>query len=147
MTDSVREMVEDTFVSSSEPSEAADTTGFTTPDGIDRVFKPKKRAVVVGFGMVGIAFVEKLLKYDLESGRDEWEVAVFGEEPHIAYNRVGLTQYFSHRSIENLHLNPLEWYSSFAKGKLTYHTSDAVVFHRCQVEIHYDCEGSGLPLR
>jgi len=87
---------------------------------------PKKRAAVVGLGMVGIAFVEKLLKYDLEGGRDEWEVTVFGEEPHVAYNRVGLTQYFSNRSIEALYLNPLEWYSSHTKGKLTYHTSDAV---------------------
>ncbi|PWZ01235.1 putative nitrite reductase [Testicularia cyperi] len=87
----------------------------------------RKRACVVGLGMVGIAFVEKLLKYDLEGGRDEWEVTVFGEEPHIAYNRVGLTQYFTHRSTESLYLNPLEWYSSHAKNKLAYHTSDPVV--------------------
>jgi nitrite reductase (NAD(P)H) len=86
----------------------------------------KKRAAVIGLGMVGISFIEKLLKYDLDSGRDEWEVTVFGEEPYIAYNRVGLTQYFSDRSTESLYLNPLEWYSSHAKGKLTYHTSNLV---------------------
>lgn len=87
----------------------------------------KKRAVVVGLGMVGIAFIEKLLKLDLQGGRDEWEIIAFGEEPHIAYNRVGLTQYFTNRSIEALYLNPLEWYSSHSKGKLTYHLSDPVV--------------------
>ena len=38
--------------------------------------KPKKKAVIVGLGMVGIAFVEKLLQYDLDGGRDEWEVTV-----------------------------------------------------------------------
>jgi nitrite reductase (NAD(P)H) len=72
----------------------------------------RKRAVVVGLGMVGIAFIEKLLKYDLQGGRDEWEIIAFGEEPHIAYNRVGLTQYFTNRSLEALYLNPLDWYSS-----------------------------------
>lgn len=50
-----------------------------------------------------------------------------GEEPHIAYNRVGLTTYFEQRSAEALYLNPLEWYSSHAPGKLAYHTSDPVV--------------------
>ncbi len=54
--------------------------------------KTRKKACVVGLGMVGIAFIEKLLKYDLQNGRDEWEITVFGDEPHIAYNRVGLTQ-------------------------------------------------------
>ncbi|KAL6874343.1 putative nitrite reductase [Trichoderma longibrachiatum] len=89
--------------------------------------RSRRRVAVVGLGMVGIAFIEKLLKYDLDSGRDEWEVTVFGEEPYIAYNRVGLTQYFTHRSTESLYLNPLEWYSSHAEGKLMYHTSDRVV--------------------
>lgn len=50
-----------------------------------------------------------------------------GEEPHIAYNRVGLTSYFQTRDPEALHLNPLSWYTSHAPGKLTYHTSDMVV--------------------
>lgn len=89
--------------------------------------KKYKKCVVVGFGMVGIAFVEKLLKYDLEGGRDEWQVIVIGEEPHLAYNRVGLSTYWEKTSVEELYLNPLEWYSSHAPGKLSYHTSDQVV--------------------
>lgn len=113
--------------------ELAMQTRATTPETTPGT-RTRKRAVVVGLGMVGIAFVEKLLKYDIESGRDEWEVLVFGEEPHIAYNRVGLTQYFANRSIEALYLNPLAWYSSHAKGKLTYHTSDAVISIRADVK-------------
>ncbi|SAM84565.1 uncharacterized protein UBRO_05849 [Ustilago bromivora] len=113
-----------------EPSEvtssASGSTRATTPE-LALTSKTRKKACVVGLGMVGIAFIEKLLKYDLQGGRDEWEITVIGEEPHIAYNRVGLTQYFSNRSIESLYLNELEWYSSHAKGKLTYHTSDLVV--------------------
>lgn len=50
---------------------------------------------------------EKLLKLD---ARDrEYDIVVIGEEPHVAYNRVGLTSFFEHRKVENLYLNPLEW--------------------------------------
>ncbi|UZJ56569.1 hypothetical protein CBS101457_005889 [Exobasidium rhododendri] len=87
----------------------------------------KQRCVVIGLGMVGIAFIEKLLKYDIDGGRDEWEVTVIGEEPHLAYNRVGLSTYWEKKDPETLYLNPLEWYKSHAPGKLTYHTSDPVV--------------------
>ena len=86
----------------------------------------RKRIVVVGLGMVGIAFMyvatnsiflqpllmlvtnsEKLLKMD--SKRREYDVIVIGEESHLAYNRVGLTSFFQHRQAENLYLNPREW--------------------------------------
>ena len=49
----------------------------------------RKRVVVVGLGMVGIAFVEKLMKLDAK--RQEYEVIIIGEESHLAYNRVGKT--------------------------------------------------------
>ena len=113
------------WTASGPGSSASGSTGITTPELVLPA-KNRKRACVVGLGMVGIAFIEKLLKYDLQGGRDEWEVIVFGEEPHIAYNRVGLTQYFANRSVESLYLNELGWYSSHAKGKLSYHTSDQV---------------------
>lgn len=51
---------------------------------------------------------EKLLKLDARTR--EFEVIVIGEEPHLAYNRVGLTSFFAHRDVEQLHLNPLSWY-------------------------------------
>lgn len=87
----------------------------------------KKHCVVVGLGMVGIAFIEKLLKYDLEGGRNEWRITVLGEEPHLAYNRVGLSTYWEKSCPEELYLNPLEWYESHLPGKLTFHTGDPVV--------------------
>lgn len=85
----------------------------------------RKKVVVVGLGMVGISFMyvvgmretqnedangyhsEKLMKYDVK--RREYDVIVIGEEPHLAYNRVGLTSFFQHRKVENLYLNPKEW--------------------------------------
>lgn len=53
---------------------------------------------------------EKILKYD--TGH-QYEILVIGEEAHLGYNRVGLTQYFEHRKIEQLYLNPPEWVSNY----------------------------------
>lgn len=50
---------------------------------------------------------EKVLKLDVK--RREYDIIVVGEEPHLAYNRVGLTSFFQHREVENLYLNPREW--------------------------------------
>ena len=50
-----------------------------------------------------------------------------GEEPHLAYNRVGLSTYWDKKDPESLYLNPLAWYKSHAPGKLTFHTSDPVL--------------------
>lgn len=52
---------------------------------------------------------EKLVKLDSE--KRKYDIVVIGEEPHIAYNRVGLSSYFEHRKIEDLYLNPKEWVS------------------------------------
>lgn len=57
---------------------------------------------------------EKLMK--LDSRRREYDVIVIGEEPHLAYNRVGLTSFFQHRQVENLYLNPKEWVCMTASG-------------------------------
>jgi nitrite reductase (NAD(P)H) len=45
----------------------------------------------------------------LDARRREYDIVVIGEEPHFAYNRVGLTSFFQHRVVENLYLNPKEW--------------------------------------
>ena len=57
--------------------------------------------------MVGISFIEKMMKLDARTR--EYDIVVLGEEPHLAYNRVGLTSFFDHRKVDNLYLNPLEW--------------------------------------
>jgi len=74
------------------------------PDGT-----PRTRIFVVGLGMVGIAFIEKILNNDTD-GR--YQVVTCGEEKHLAYNRVGLTEYFLHRNVSELYLNSPEWYKA-----------------------------------
>ncbi|KAL2824914.1 hypothetical protein BDW59DRAFT_146890 [Aspergillus cavernicola] len=84
----------------------------------------RQKIVVVGLGMVAIAFIEKLVKLDAE-GR-KYDIVVIGEEPHIAYNRVGLSSYFEHRKIEDLYLNPKEWYGSFNDRSFDYYLNTRV---------------------
>ena len=67
---------------------------------------------------------EKLLK--LDARRREYDVVVIGEEPHLAYNRVGLTSFFQHRKVENLYLNPEKWYKDLPEGSLNYHLNTRV---------------------
>ena len=58
---------------------------------------------------------EKIMKYDVK--RREYDVIVIGEEPYLAYNRVGLTSFFQHRKVENLYLNPAEWVRTSGTGQ------------------------------
>lgn len=57
-----------------------------------------------------IARSEKITK--LDSKTRQYDIVVIGEEPHLAYNRVGLTSFFEHRKVEELYLNPKEWVRS-----------------------------------
>jgi nitrite reductase (NADH) large subunit len=81
----------------------------------------KKRIVVVGNGMVGHNFVEKLV----ESGAHEhYDIVVFGEEPRPAYDRVYLSSYFSGKTAEDLSLVEPGFYE---KHGITLHLKDKVV--------------------
>ncbi|KAL1940535.1 hypothetical protein VTO73DRAFT_7970 [Trametes versicolor] len=82
-----------------------------------------KTIVVVGLGMVGIAFIEKLL--DLDAAHI-YRIVTCGEETHLAYNRVALTEYFQHRNIEKLYLNPADWYAKQDPVLFSFHVGESV---------------------
>lgn len=63
--------------------------------------------VVIGNGMVGHRFVEKLVELDVDR---RFKIVTFCEEPRAAYDRVGLTSFFAHRDAEKLMLARLDWY-------------------------------------
>ncbi|EEY59869.1 nitrite reductase [NAD(P)H], putative [Phytophthora infestans T30-4] len=63
--------------------------------------------VVVGNGMVGHRFLDRLRKYDTTK---RFTVVSIGEEPIQHYNRMLLTEYFEHLSIDKLKLAPPNWY-------------------------------------
>lgn len=67
----------------------------------------RKTIVVVGHGMVGHRFCERLVEYDRDG---KFRVVTFCEEPRAAYDRVGLTSFFASRSAKALMLANLDWY-------------------------------------
>ncbi|WP_319500244.1 nitrite reductase large subunit NirB [uncultured Draconibacterium sp.] len=68
----------------------------------------KKRIVLIGNGMTGYKFCEKFVASSLVH---EYELLVFGEEPHPAYDRVHLTSYYTGTVPEELLLAPAGWYA------------------------------------
>ncbi len=70
--------------------------------------KRQKTVVVIGNGMVGHRFCERLAEFD--AGRD-YKIVTFCEEPRPAYDRVNLTKYFEHRTAEKLALGTVDWYA------------------------------------
>jgi nitrite reductase (NADH) large subunit len=70
-------------------------------------FVTPQTIVVIGNGMVGHRFCEKLIEFDTAH---QYRIVTFCEEPRAAYDRVGLTSFFAHRDAEQLMLARLDWY-------------------------------------
>jgi nitrite reductase (NAD(P)H) len=83
------------------------------------------------------------MKYDVK--RREYDIIVIGEEAHLAYNRVGLTSFFQHREVENLYLNPKEWYSSMPEGSLNYHLNTKVTSINSEEKKVETSQGTTVP--
>ncbi|HEX9512817.1 MAG TPA: nitrite reductase large subunit NirB [Puia sp.] len=66
---------------------------------------PKPVVVVIGNGMVGHKFCEKLM-----AASSSFQLVVFGEEPRPAYDRVHLSEYFNGKSANDLSLSMAGWF-------------------------------------
>ncbi|SDG48907.1 nitrite reductase (NADH) large subunit [Dyadobacter soli] len=80
------------------------------------------RIVVVGNGMVGYKFCEKLLSRK-KDGQD-FTITVFGEEPRAAYDRVHLSEFFAGKTADDLSMAGVDWY---AENGIRLFLSDPVV--------------------
>jgi nitrite reductase (NADH) large subunit len=78
----------------------------------------RQNIVVIGNGMVGQRFCERLVEFDSEQ---RFRIITFCEEPRTAYDRVGLTSFFAHRDAEKLMLARQEWY---AENGINLHIGD-----------------------
>jgi nitrite reductase (NADH) large subunit len=78
----------------------------------------KPTVIVVGNGMVGYKFCEKLVTRS--SG---FRIVVFGEEPRRAYDRVHLSEYFAGKTAEDLSMSSASWY---ADNNIELHIGDPV---------------------
>ncbi len=79
-----------------------------------------KKIIIVGNGMVGYKFCEKLATHP---NRNQFDILVFGEEARPAYDRVHLSEYFSLKSDEPLLLAPRAWYE---ENKIKLRTSEMI---------------------
>ena len=77
------------------------------------------RVVVIGNGMVGQRFLEKLV-----ARGEEHEITVFCEEPRPAYDRVQLTSFFSGKSATELSVVPERF---FQNSRITLRLNDSVL--------------------
>jgi len=67
----------------------------------------KKKLVVIGNGMAGVACVEQILKH-----APKFEITIFGDETHVNYNRILLSSVLAgEKSLDDITLNGLEWYT------------------------------------
>jgi nitrite reductase (NADH) large subunit len=102
----------------------------------------QRTVVVIGNGMVGQRFCERLVEFDAQR---QWRIVTFCEEPRAAYDRVGLTSFFAHRDAQKLMLARQQWYE---ENDVELHVGDrAMALDRKKrlvrsekgVEIAYDC--------
>jgi len=78
------------------------------------------KVIVIGNGMVGFKFCEKILT----RGIPDLQLSVFGEEMLPAYDRVHLSEYFAGKSAYDLSMAPVQWY---ADNGITLHLGDPVL--------------------
>jgi len=101
----------------------------------------KPHLVIVGNGMVGHHFVEQCIE---NSGHATFQISVIGEEPHLAYDRVHLSEYFTGKGAADLALTDGALYDAndvryFTNTKVTkIDTSNQCLHTADGTEIKYD---------
>jgi len=81
----------------------------------------RMKLVLVGNGMAGVRALEELLK----AAPQQYDITVFGDEPHPNYNRIMLSPVLAgEQTVEQIVLNSREWY---AQHGIALHTGKRVV--------------------
>jgi len=79
-----------------------------------------KKIIVIGNGMVGYKFCEKLAAHPNYS---EFKVVVFGEEPRRAYDRVHLSEFYDGKTADDLSMSSATWYE---ENNIDLHVSEMI---------------------
>ncbi len=77
------------------------------------------KVIIIGNGMVGYKFAEKLVS----KAAGSFEIEIFGEESRPAYDRVHLSAYFEGKTADDLSLASADWYSD---NNITLHLGDPI---------------------
>lgn len=92
-----------------------------------------KKVVVIGNGMVGYKFCEKLRA---KTDAAQIAITVYGEEPLPAYDRVHLSEYFETQSAEKLLMAPRLWYEEQGITLKTTQLVTKINRHLQEIETH-----------
>lgn len=79
-----------------------------------------KKVVVIGNGMVGYKFCEKLVSSEKY---EDFKLTVFGEEPRRAYDRVHLSEFYDGKTAEDLSMSSATWYE---ENNIDLHVSEMI---------------------
>src|SRR6185295_13327335 len=99
----------------------------------------KKKLVIVGNGMVGHKLLERLIA---TSAMTAWDVAVLGEEPRTAYDRVNLSKLFDGSTPEDLALAPPDTYQA---AGIEVHLGEKVARIDRAAHVVHSAQGRELP--
>jgi nitrite reductase (NADH) large subunit len=92
----------------------------------------KKKLIVVGNGMTAVKFCQKMVEAGL---LNQFDLMVIGEEPHYAYDRVHLTDYYTGTDVLDLHLVPIQWYQDNQIEVITHTKVTLIDKHNLTVEL------------
>ena len=79
-----------------------------------------KKVIVIGNGMVGYKFCEKLAASE---NFNNYKLTVFGEEPRRAYDRVHLSEFYDGKTAEDLSMSSATWYE---ENNIDLHISEMI---------------------
>lgn len=81
----------------------------------------KKQLVLVGNGMAGVKAIEEILSV----AKDEFQITIFGAEPHPNYNRILLSKVLQgDTDIKDITLNDWDWYE---ENNIQLYTNETVI--------------------
>ncbi len=70
-------------------------------------FMVKQKLILIGNGMAGVRTIEEILKVD----PNQFEITIFGNEPHPNYNRIQLSKVLQgDTEIKDITINDWDWY-------------------------------------
>ena len=99
----------------------------------------RKKLVVIGNGMAGIRTIEELLKIAPE----QYDITVFGAEPHPNYNRIMLSPVLAgEQTVDEIILNPVAWYADHG---ISLHMGKAVTSVDRQQRVVTAADGTQAP--
>src|ERR1041384_344566 len=98
----------------------------------------RQTLIVIGNGMVGHKFLDLMIS---RNASDHYRIVTFCEEPHLAYDRVHLSEYFSGQSADDLALTTADFY---AQNDIEVYRQDRVVAIDRQQRIVVSAKGVTL---